>query len=103
MPVKCVAYTVDSRHNEPIAAHELARNVQTRAPNHVWVAALPYLPTRAGWRYRAVVLDLSARRVVGWAMSARLARSLVIGALEGALKGRQPRAGLLHHSDRGSQ
>ena len=96
-------HTTDSCHTEPIAANELARNFQTNAPNHVWVADVTYLPTREGWLYLAVVLDLYARRVVGWSMDATLERSLVMRALEAALKGRQPSAGLLHHSDRGSQ
>jgi transposase InsO family protein len=96
-------HTTESRHNEPIAANELARNFQSSAPNQVWVADITYLPTGQGWLYLAVVLDLYARRVVGWSMRATLERSLVLRALEAALKGRQPRAGLLHHSDRGSQ
>lgn len=96
-------HTTDSRHNEPVAANELARKFQTASPNQVWVSDITYLPTREGWLYLAVVLDLYARRVVGWSMAATLERSLVIRALEGALQGRQPLAGLLHHSDRGSQ
>jgi putative transposase len=95
--------TTDSRHNEPIAANELARDFQTSAPNQVWVADITYLPTRDGWLYLAVVLDLYARRVVGWSMDATLERILVIGALKHALDSRQVGAGLLHHSDRGSQ
>lgn len=96
-------HTTDSHHSEPIAANELARNFQTSAPNQVWVADITYLPTRQGWLYLAVVLDLYARQVVGWSMGATLERTLVIGALEHALGRRQPSAGLLHHSDRGSQ
>lgn len=95
--------TTNSRHAEPVAANELARNFQSSAPNRVWVADITYLPTGQGWLYLAVVLDLYARRVVGWSMRASLERSLVIRALEAALRSRQPRAGLLHHSDRGSQ
>jgi transposase InsO family protein len=59
--------------------------------------------TAAGWLYVAVLLDLYARKVVGWAMSSRIDTSLVQDALEMALWRRQPSAGLLHHSDRGSQ
>lgn len=95
--------TTDSRHTEPIAANELARNFQTDAPNQVWVTDITYLPTRQGWLYLAVVLDLYARRVVGCRVDVSLERSLVIGALQSALDRRQPSAGLLHHSDRGSQ
>lgn len=96
-------HTTDSGHNEPIAPNELARNFQTGAPNQVWVADITYLPTREGWLYLAVVLDLYARRVVGWSMDVTLERKLVIGALKGALGYRQPTAGLLHYNDRGSQ
>jgi len=63
----------------------------------------PYIWTRQGWLYLAVILDLYSRRVVGWAMSERIDRHLVLNALDMALKGRQPPHGLLHHSDRGSQ
>jgi transposase InsO family protein len=94
--------TTDSRHHEPIAPNQRARNVQTGAPNQVWVTDITYLPTREGWLYLAVVLDLYARRVGGWSMDATLERTLVIRAREAARKGRQPNAGLLHHRDRGS-
>lgn len=96
-------HTTDSRHTQPVAANELARNFQTESPNQVWVADMTYLPTREGWLYLAVVLDLYARRVVGWSMDSSMERSLVIDALQHALDRRQPSAGLLHHSDRGSQ
>lgn len=73
------------------------------APNQIWVADITYLPTREGWLYLAIVLDLFARRVVGWAMRPTLERALAVTVLEMALQQRRPRAGLLHHSDRGSQ
>jgi transposase InsO family protein len=95
--------TTTSHHNEPIVANELARNFQTNAPNQVWVADITYLPTRQGWLYLAVVLDLYARRVVGWSMDSSLERSLVIRALQHALECRRPSDGLVHHSDRGCQ
>ena len=59
--------------------------------------------TRAGWLYLDVVLDLFARRVVGWAVSHRLHKELALEALRKALAMRQPLAGLTHHADRGSQ
>jgi putative transposase len=64
---------------------------------------ITYLPTREGWLYLAVVLDLFGRRVVGWSMQPSLERSLVLAALNHALQRRRPPPGLLHHSDRGSQ
>jgi transposase InsO family protein len=81
----------------------LQRVFHADAPNRVWVADITYLPTKEGWLYLAVVLDLFARRVVGWSMQTTLERGLVLAALEHALQRRQPPPGLLHHSDRGSQ
>jgi putative transposase len=95
--------TTDSRHAEPIAPNLLARTFEAEAPNRVWVADITYLPTREGWLYLAVVLDLFARRVVGWSMQPSLERGVVLAALEHALQRRCPPPGLLHHSDRGSQ
>jgi transposase InsO family protein len=95
--------TTDSRHSQPIAPNLLARTFVAETPNRVWVCDITYLATREGWLYLAVVLDLFARRVVGWSMQPTLERSLVIAALEHALQRRQPPPGLLHHSDRGSQ
>jgi len=95
--------TTDSRHTEPIALNLLARTFEAEAPDRVWVTDITYLPTREGWLYLAVVLDLFARRVVGWSMQPSLERGLVLTALSHALQRRQPQPGLLHHSDRGSQ
>jgi len=95
--------TTDSRHTDPVAPNLLARSFQAAAPNRVWVADSTYLPTREGWLYLAVVLDLFARRVVGWSMQPTLERGLVLAALDHALRRRQPPSGLLHHRDRGSQ
>jgi putative transposase len=95
--------TTDSRHAEPVAPNLLSRSFQADAPNRVWVADITYLPTREGWLYLAVVLDLFARRVVGWSMQPSLDRGLVLAALDHALHRRHPPPGLLHHSDRGSQ
>jgi len=95
--------TTNSQHDQPIAPNRLQRVFTTDAPNRVWVADITYLATREGWLYLAVVLDLFARRVVGWSMQPTLERHLVLAALRHALAGRRPPAGLIHHSDRGSQ
>src|SRR4051795_7733686 len=68
-----------------------------------WGADISYVWTREGWLYLAIVIDLFARRVVGWATSDRLHRDLALAALRKALTMRRPAAGLIHHSDRGSQ
>lgn len=94
--------TTDSRHPDPIAPNHLQRQFAVAEPNRVWATDITYVWTWAGWLYLAVVLDLASRRVVGWAVDTRLDRYLVLAALERALARRAPRAGLLHHSDRGS-
>ena len=95
--------TTNSRHDQPIAPNVRNRQFTACAPNERWVSDITYLPTREGWLYLAVVLDLYARMVVGWAMRTRLDRELVLAALTDAIGRRRPAPGLLHHSDRGSQ
>ena len=86
-----------------MAANVLDRQFTPVAPNQVWVSDITYVPTGEGWLYLAAVMDLYSRRIVGWAMSARIDRLLVGDALTAALRDRQPAPGLLPHSDRGSQ
>jgi transposase InsO family protein len=95
--------TTDSKHLLPVAQNRLARNFGASGANLKWAGDITYLWTGEGWLYLAVVLDLFSRRVVGWSMQATLGRSLVLDALESALGHRCPEAGLIHHSDRGSQ
>jgi transposase InsO family protein len=95
--------TTDSNHSQPVAKNVLDRDFQATAPDQKWSADITYIPTREGWLYLAVVMDLFSRRIVGWSMSASLESALVLDALRMALADRQPRTGLLHHSDRGSQ
>ena len=72
-------------------------------PNRVWAGDITYVWTLEGWLYLAVLPDLYSRAVVGWAMGSRLTGDLPEQALRMALTMRRPKAGLLHHSDRGSQ
>jgi len=95
--------TTDSRHDQPVAANLLDRDFQATAPNQKWSADITYIPTRKGWLYLAVVMDLFSRRIVGWATAASLHTTLVLDALDMALRRRAPAAGLMHHSDRGCQ
>jgi len=95
--------TTDSRHNQPVAPNILERNFSPGQPDCTWATDITYVETKQGWLYLAVVMDLFSRKVVGWSMSERIDRHLVLNALDMALKGRQPPRGLLHHSDRGSQ
>lgn len=95
--------TTQSRHSFPVAPNVLAREFAVSAPNRVWVGDITFIPTRAGWLYLAVLLDLYARRIVGWAMSPHIDRELVTEALLMALARRRPKPGLLHHTDQGRQ
>lgn len=79
------------------------RHFQADRPNQIWVTDITYIRTKQGWLYLAVVLDLFARRVVGWAVSAALSQELTHQALKMALYHRRPPAHTIHHSDRGSQ
>lgn len=101
--VKQWRVTSDSAHRLPVVANTLDRQFTVSQPNRVWAGDLTYIWTLEGWLYLAVLLDLYSRRVVGWAMGPRLTGDLTVQALRMALTTRQPTAGLLHHSDRGSQ
>jgi len=94
-------HTTQSRHKFPIARNVVARNFEVSAPNQVWVSDLNYLRTQTGFVYLAVVLDLFARRVVGWAVSRNLDAGIAVEALRRALALRPAPAGMVHHSDRG--
>lgn len=87
----------------PVARNVLNRDFRPQGPNQAWAGDITYVRTDEGWLYLAVVLDLYSRRIVGWSMQARIGQDLVMAALTMALWQRQPRPGLLHHSDRGSQ
>jgi len=94
-------HTTQSRHKFPIARNLVARDFEVSAPNQVWVSDLTYLRTQTGFVYMAVVLDLFARRVVGWAVSPNLDAGIAVEALRRALALRPAPAGMVHHSDRG--
>lgn len=95
--------TTDSRHSYPVAANVLNRNFAVGAPNRVWASDITYVWTLQGWQYLAVVMDLFSRQIVGWAIDSRMKKELTLNALAMAYWRRKPDAGLLHHSDRGSQ
>ena len=95
--------TTDSNHALPVADNLLVREFDAQGPNERWVTDISYIPTREGWLYLAVVEDLYSRMVVGWSMSATMTSRLVVDAMGMAVQRRLPGAGLLAHSDRGSQ
>ena len=85
------------------AADLVGRDFAPSAPNQLWVADSKYVPTAAGWLYLAAVVDCFSRRIVGWSMRDDLRAELVVDALEMAVNRRQPKPGLIHHSDQGKQ
>lgn len=92
-----------ARNSAPSTPNWLNRQFEAPAPNRVWAADITFIPTRRGWLYLAVLLDLYSRRVVGWAMSHRPDSQLVLDALRMAVEHRGPSLGLLHHIDQGIQ
>lgn len=96
-------HTTKANAAHPVAPNLVDRDFSATAPDEKWTSDITYIPTREGWLYLAVVLDLFSRRVVGWAMSARMTSSLVLDAFKMAVRHRRPAIGLIHHSDRGSQ
>jgi transposase InsO family protein len=95
--------TTDSNHRLPVAPNVLDRDFGPAGPNESWCTGITNLPTREGWLYLAVVEDLFWRMVVGWSMAETMESRLVVDALEMAITRRRPSAGLVAHSDRGSQ
>ena len=95
--------TTDSQHNKAVASNLLDQDFSAEAPNRKWAADISYIWTAQGWLYLAVILDLYSRRVIGWAAGARITSNLPRRALNRAIALRQPGAGVIHHSDRGSQ
>lgn len=95
--------TTNSKHNYPVADNLLNQNFTSDHPNQVWVADITYIPTDEGWLYLAAIEDLYHRKIVGWSMGSTMTRKLVLDALRQAFWRCRPSAGLIHHSDRGSQ
>jgi putative transposase len=95
--------TTDSDHSLPVAPNLLKRDFRTERPDAAWVSDITYIWTRQGWMYLAAILDLYSRKVVGWSLDERMTASLVCNALDAAARKRRPAAGLVFHSDRGSQ
>lgn len=94
--------TTRSKNTVWIAPNRLNRCFSVAKPNKVWAGDVTFVETRNGWLYLAVLLDLYSRKVIGWAMSNKNNKKLVVNALEMALARRKPQSEILHHSDRGS-
>jgi putative transposase len=95
--------TTNSRHSLPVAANLLNQKFAASTPNQIWLSDITYIPTGEGWLYLAGHKDLFTGEIVGYAMAERMTKNLVIQSLLRALATKRPEAGLIHHSDRGSQ
>jgi len=95
--------TTNSNHKQPVFENVLDREFDAAEPDHAYVSDITYIWTQEGWLYLAVFIDLFSRRIVGWSMGSRMKARLVTDALRMALWQRRPDAGLIVHSDRGSQ
>jgi transposase InsO family protein len=94
--------TTDSRHGFPRYPN-LIKGINIGRLNQVWLSDITYIRIRSGFVYLAAILDAFSRRVIGYAISARLDSSLALEALGMAIAGRRPDAGIIHHSDQGVQ
>lgn len=100
-----VVRTTISDPNAPCPLDKVHRQFRADRPNQLWVSDFTYVSTWQGWLYVAFVIDVFARRIVGWRVSRSMRTDFVLDALEQALHARQPERedALIHHSDRGSQ
>ena len=95
--------TTDSKHDQPIAKNLLNRVFEAQNVNAVWLTDFTYIDCKEGFVYLCTVQDLCSRRIVGWATSKHINARLALDALKQAVALRNPKAGLIVHSDRGSQ
>jgi transposase InsO family protein len=95
--------TTNSTKTKNASPNHVQQDFSAARPNQLWTSDITYIWTREGWLYLAIILDVFARRIVGYAMGARISASLVTSALQQALIHRQPPADVVLHSDRGSQ
>jgi putative transposase len=100
-----VVRTTVRDHKAPCPLDKVHRQFRAERPNQLWVSDFTYVSTWQGWLYVAFVVDVFARRIVGWRVSTSMSTDFVLDALEQALCARQPErdSSLIHHSDRGSQ
>jgi transposase InsO family protein len=95
--------TTDSKHTLPVAGKMLNQRFEATAPGRIWLSDITYIPTVEGWLYLASHKDIFTGEIVGYAMSSRITKNLVIQSLFRAVEAKRPAPGLIHHSDRGTQ
>lgn len=101
-PKRRFVRTTDSNHNHLVHPN-LIEELTIDGPNQVWTADITYIRIENGFVYLAVILDLYSRKVIGWQISKKIDRHLVLDALKMAILRRKPPRGVIHHSDRGVQ
>ncbi|WP_306659900.1 IS3 family transposase [Bacillus sp. AFS002410] len=102
-PQEKYVVTTDSNHELKTYPNLVNREFNVGEPNRIWVADITYIWTLEGWVYLSSVMDLYSRKIVGWSLDSNLKKELPLKALNMAINSRQPKKGLIHHSDRGSQ
>jgi putative transposase len=95
--------TTESRHKLGYSPNLLIKGIDLNGINQVWVGDITYIPMRNQFAYLAMLMDLFSRKIVGWELDLNMEASLVKAALKKAIRSRQPRPGLIHHTDRGGQ
>ncbi len=95
--------TTESRHKLGYSPNLLLEGIEAERISQIWVGDITYIPLSNSFAYLAMLMDLFSRKIVGWALDVNMEESLVIAALNQAIKARQPPAGLIHHTDRGGQ
>ena len=103
--IQRVAYKVTTKrkHSDLVADNLVNMLFDPKQPNEVWAGDVTYLRTREGWCYLAIVMDLHSRKIIGWHIAKHMTADLVLKAMQMAINLRQPKSGLIFHSDRGSQ
>ena len=96
-------FRVTTKRGMVKASNLLEQDFSVARANEVWASDITFIWTGQGWLYLAVVMDLYSRKIIGWSMSRRIDRRIVMDAMQMALSHRQPTGDLIHHSDRGSQ
>ncbi len=102
-PKKRFIVTTQREPGHSVAKNLLKQNFSVEQPNRCWVGDITAIPTKQGWLYLAIILDLYSRRIVGWSMEQWMTRHLAIDALRMAVSMRRPSGSLIYHSDRGAQ
>ena len=103
IPKKRFVNTTDSNHDYVVFDNILDRDFEASKPNQKWVSDITYIWVDGGWRYLCAIIDLYSRMIVGWAFEEHMKTSLLITALKMAVRSRNPKKGLIFHSDRGVQ